>query len=170
MRGCFSRLRVGDPTPTNVNRAGTKYTNGLSLSHFPPLSLSRFLAFLAWLCMALRLPRFLSVLISVNLRPYFPKNLKPAMCPYRFIRSILVGDLPRTLFFRREPKNPAICVKFFTKKLLTDFSIRCIIGVSQTLIEGRLCQRFVALASQRTPENRPNSLAYTLLTKGFLFL
>ena len=139
---------VGEPNPYEFNPAGTKYTNGLSLSHFPPFPLSRFLAFLAWLCMALRLPRFLSVLISVNLRPYFPKNLKPAMCLYRFIRSILVGDLPINSFFRPEPKNPAICVKFFTKKLLTDNCICCIIGVSQTLIEGRLCQRFAALASQ----------------------
>ena len=56
------------------------------------------------------------------------KNLKPVMCLYRFIRGILVGDLPINSFFRFEPKNLAIRVKFFTKKLLTDVSICCIIG------------------------------------------
>ena len=50
------------------------------------------------------------------------------MCLYRFIRGILVGDLPINSFFRFEPKNLAIRVKFFTKKLLTDVSICCIIG------------------------------------------
>ena len=107
---------VGEPNPYEFNPSGAKYTNtnsiplgakctnGLSPSHFLTFSL----------------PRFLSVLISVNLRPYFPKNLKPAMCLYRFIRGILVGDLPINSFFRFEPKNLAIRVKFFTKKLLTD--------------------------------------------------
>ena len=113
---------LGNPTPTNSIPLGLNTPMDSPLLTFP---LSHFLPFsLSWLC----LPRFLSVLISVNLRPYFPKNLKPAMCPYRFIRSILVGDLPINSFFRFEPKNPAICVKFFTKKLLTDDYICCIIG------------------------------------------
>ena len=43
------------------------------------------------------------------------KNLKPATCPYRFIQRIITGDLPINSFFWREPKNPAIRVKFFTK-------------------------------------------------------
>ena len=77
------------------------------------------------------------------------KNLKPPHHPQRFISSIIAGDLPRNPFFRPEPKNPAIPVNFFTKKLLTDDCIRCIIGCLK-LYRGEIMSTF---RGSRIPAN-----------------
>ena len=92
------------------------------------------------------------------------------MCLYRFIRSILVGDLPINSFFRLEPKNPAVRVNFFTKKLLTDVLICCIIGRLKLYKRGNYVNVSRLSPSKRAPENRPNFLGFTLYTKGFLLL
>ena len=77
------------------------------------------------------------------------KNLKPPHHPQRSISSIIAGDLPGNPFFRPEPKNPAIPVNFFTKKLLTDDCIRCIIGCLK-LYRGEIMSTF---RGSRIPAN-----------------
>ena len=56
------------------------------------------------------------------------KNLKPPHHPHRFIPTHNCRRFTQKPVFRPEPKNPAILVNFFTKKVLTDVAIRCIIG------------------------------------------
>ena len=54
--------------------------------------------------------------------------LKPRPSVYRIIRSIIALILAVFRFFGGKPQKPAVRVKFFTKKGLTDILICCIIG------------------------------------------